>query len=95
MAVLIDASILIEAERGRIDIEPHGGGGSDDPAGARRGLPQPDGRDSGTSLKGQPAALVTWLAILAAGFVWYAATVAFKRRRGVHIEYAFAALPPE
>jgi amino acid transporter len=51
--------------------------------------------NSGTSLKGQPAALVTWLAILAAGFVWYAVTVALKRRRGVHVEYAFATLPPE
>lgn len=51
--------------------------------------------NSGTSLTGQPDALITWLAILAGGFVAYFVAVTLQRSRGVDVGLAFVALPPE
>jgi amino acid transporter len=51
--------------------------------------------NSGTSLAGQPNALITWMAILAGGFVAYAVAVTLQRRRGIDVGLAFAAAPPE
>jgi basic amino acid/polyamine antiporter, APA family len=50
---------------------------------------------SGTSLEGQPGALATWLAILAAGFAVYAVALAWQHRRGLPVELVFGTLPPE
>jgi hypothetical protein len=44
---------------------------------------------------GQPQALLTWLAILALAFVAYYVALAMQHRRGVPVEFAFSALPPE
>jgi amino acid transporter len=51
--------------------------------------------NSGTSLHGQPNALVTWMAILAGSFVTYFVAVRLQRQRGVDVALAFAAVPPE
>ena len=50
--------------------------------------------NSGTSLKGQPDALLTWLRILVGGFVVYFVATALQRRRGVDVGYAFRSVPP-
>jgi len=50
---------------------------------------------SGTSLRGQPYALLTWMAILAATFLTYFVATTIQRRRGLPVEFAFASLPPE
>lgn len=51
--------------------------------------------NSGTSLRAQPQALLTWLAILAAAFLVYYVALAVQHRRDVPIEFAFVTLPPE
>lgn len=51
--------------------------------------------NSGTSLTGQPNALITWLAILAGGFVAYFVAVTLQRRRGIEVGFAFTSVPPE
>jgi hypothetical protein len=50
---------------------------------------------SGTSLHGQPHALLTWMAILAGAFLTYFAATTIQHRRGLPVELAFASLPPE
>jgi APA family basic amino acid/polyamine antiporter len=51
--------------------------------------------NSGTSLKGQPDALLTWLGILGGGFVAYFVATALQRRRGFDVGHAFRSVPPE
>jgi hypothetical protein len=51
--------------------------------------------NSGTSLRGQPDALLTWLGILAGGFLVYAVAVRVPRRRGADVGYVFRSVPPE
>ena len=50
---------------------------------------------SGTSLQGQPQALLTWMAILAAALLTYVVALTVQARRGVPVGLAFTSLPPE
>ena len=70
-------------------------GPAHDSAGARRGWLNLTDVNSGTSLRGQPDALLTWLGILAGGFLVYAVAVRVPRRRGADVGYVFRSVPPE
>ena len=50
---------------------------------------------SGTSLQGQPQALLAWMAILPAGLLTYVVALTVQTRRGVPMGLAFTSLPPE